>query len=361
MKFRNSIIALSLLGVSQLPLPASAQATFSTLAITPLAIEGLTNDNSGNLYTTERGGNPCRVLRVNIANPALVEVGRIPAPCSPSGIVFDRAGKLYVADGSEVLSFTPNASAPPLATVFATGVNGTNGLAFDASGNLWTGDGTQGNGRVWKIPPTGGAGVEMFRVQAMVNSVGVGRNAVTVPPGTNQPLVANGIQFTKHGDMLIADTARGAIWRVELDRHGNVVSPTGCDTTFSANTLCLNNIWVQHSLLDGADGIVLDRDDNVWVTANERNAMVLVSDKGEVTEVFRNPPDATTQLRNEGPLETPTSPALSNITLCTANSDGGRRDNNPPSGGELPALGGGKISCMDQPVKTRGATLPVRR
>lgn len=367
MKTRNSFIALSLLFATQLPMPAWASgASFSTLITTPEAIEGLTNDNAGNLYTPARNPNPgtgpdCPVYRVNIANPSLVVVGKIPAPCSPSGLAFNRAGRLFVSRGNEIYSFIPNATTPPLATEFASGVPGTNGLAFDRNGNLWTGDGTTGQGRVWKVGPLGGVATEMFRVQPMLNSVGVGRNAVTVPPGTSQPLVANGLQFTKHGDLLIADTARGAIWKVEFEHNGSVRSRTGCDTTFTANTLCLENVLVAHPLLEGADGIVLDRDDNIWVAANERNAIVFVSDKGEVTEVFRNPPDST-NLRNGGPLEFPASPALSNLTLCTANSDGGRRDNSPNSAGEIPATGQvGKISCMDQRVHTPGATLPVRR
>lgn len=370
MNARNSLIALSMLFATQLPMPAWASgASFSTLITTPLAIEGLTNDNSGNLYTPGRNagaGVPCPVWRVNIASPSLVLVGNVPAPsltgqCSPSGLAFNRAGKLFVTEGDKIYSFVPNAGVPPTATLFASGVPGTNGLAFDGDGNLWTGDGTTGQGRVWKIN-SAGVPTEMFRVQPMVNSVGVGRNAVTVPPGTSQPLVANGLQFTKHGDLLIADTARGAIWKVEFEHNGSVRSRTGCDTTFTANTLCLENVLVAHPLLEGADGIVLDHDDNIWVDANERNAVVFVSDKGEVTEVFRNPPDATTQLRNGGPLEFPTSPALSNLTLCTANSDGGRRDNSPNSAGEISSTGPvGKISCMDQRVRTRGASLPVRR
>ncbi len=56
-----------------------------------------------------------------------------------------------MADGQN-LSFLPNEGTPPTATVFATGVPGTNGVAFD-NGNLWTGDGTTGLGRVWKISP----------------------------------------------------------------------------------------------------------------------------------------------------------------------------------------------------------------
>ncbi len=385
MNARNSLIAFSLLVFA--PMPAWAQgASFGTLITTPLAIEGLTNDNSGNLYTPGRSpgeNEPCPVWRVKISSPSLVLVGNIPAAtppaqCSPSGLAFNRAGKLFVTQGSQIYSFFPNSSAPPTATLFASGVPGTNGLAFDRAGNLWTGDGTTGLGRVWKIN-TSGVVTEVFRVQPMVNVVpsftvpnppnapltftGVGRDIRTVPTGNSQPLVANGLQFTKHGDLLIADTARGAIWKVRFDRDGNLRSKTGCDSTFTDNnTLCLeNNILVQHPLLDGADGLVLDRDDNIWVSANERNAMVFVSDKGEVFEVFRSAPDAGTQLRNTGPLEFPASPALSNLTLCTSNSDGNRRDNSPNSAGEIPAPGQvGKISCMDRRVHTRGATLPVR-
>ena len=96
----------------------------------------------------------------------------------------------------------------------------------------------------------------------------------------SQHLVANGLAFGKDGTLYVADTARGAIWRVFLDHRGGVRSPTGCDTTFTANTLCLDDILVQHPYLDGADGIVLDNDGNIFVAANERNAVTVVTEKG---------------------------------------------------------------------------------
>lgn len=337
------------------------EASFTTLITTPLAIEGLTGDDAGNLYTTGRGANPCPVWRISLASPALVPVGFVPATCSPSGIAFNASGDLFLSDNDKIWTLTPNASNPPTATVYASGVPGTNGLAFDRAGNLWTGDGTTGQGRVWRIPPGGGVGVEMFRVQPVLNQVGVGRDVRTVPTGNSQPLVANGIAFNHEGDMLIADTARGAIWKVELDRHGSIRSRMGCDTTFTANTLCLDNILVTHPLLEGADGIALDLAGNIWVDANERTAVVVVSRKGEVTELFRNPPDGTTHLRNTGPLETPTSPFLLGHKFCTANSDGNRRDNSPNTAGEIKPAGPdvGKISCMDQPLKIPGMRLPL--
>jgi sugar lactone lactonase YvrE len=373
---------------------AFADVTVTTLITTPLVIEGLTNDGDGNLYAPGRtpgAGLPCPVWRVPIANPTLTIVGLIPAPsatgqCSPSGLAFGPDGMLYVTETDRIYRFTPNPTAPPTATLFASSVPGTNGLAFDRTGDLWTGDGTTGLGRVWRITPAG-AVTEVFRVPPMSNEVnlvagtgGVGRDVRTLPPGTitvtatsrnaantlgSQPLVANGLAFGPAGTLVIADTARGAMWRVRLnsDRTG-ITSPVGCDTTYTANTLCLDNVYVQHPILEGADGIAIDVGGRIWVAANERNAIGFVYEDRRVVEVFRNPPDATTKLRNVGPLETPTSPVVADHKFCTANSDGNRRDNSPSTAGEIGGTAAsaprGKISCIDQRINVKGLDLPVR-
>jgi sugar lactone lactonase YvrE len=359
-------------------------ASFTTLVTTPFAIEGLTADAGGNLYTTGRAGAPapCPVWRITGAT--LTVVGLIPNPvaCNPSGIAFDAAGDLYVADaasGGIVWRLTPDAAAAPLAAAFATGVPGTNGLAFDRDGNLWTGDGTTGQGRVWRIHPAGGdcepsftGCVEAFRIQPMRNNAGVGRQNATLQPvavANPQALVANGLAFTREGELYVADTARGAIWKIEFDRRGNVQSRMNCDTTFTANTLCLDAVFVAHPYLEGTDGIALDRAGNIWNSANERNAIVVVTKRGGVVEVFRNPVNAD-GLRNAADtaagdsriLELPTSPVLFGRKFCTANSDGNRRDNSPNNVGETGAAGAprGKISCMDQELGVPGRPLPAR-
>jgi sugar lactone lactonase YvrE len=358
-------------------------ATFTTVFPAPLGIEGLTGDAHGNLYAAARGGDPCPVWKVSgtAGTPATV-VGNIPAPCNPAGLAFDARGRLFVANSGEIHVLTPSATTPPTSTVFATGVPGSNGVAFDRSGALWVSDGTTGQGRVWQVG-SDGVPVEMFRVQPMVNEVnvvngvgGVGRDPRGLPPGTvtitpngrsaadtagSQHLVANGLAFTPDGSLVIADTARGAIWKVRLD-HGVLRSPTGCDTTFSANTLCLSNILVQHPYLEGADGIALDRAGNVWTTVNERNAVVVATPRGEAIEVFRNAPDAGSSLRNGGPMEFPTSPFITDHRLCLTHSDGARRDNFPNTAGEANPTGvvRAKISCFDQRLPFGGLPLPVR-
>jgi hypothetical protein len=121
-------------------------------------------------------------------------------------------------------------------------------------------------------------------------------------------------------------------------------------------------MFVAHPYLEGADGLVLDVGGNMWVAANERNAIIYVQSNGFVFEVFRNPVDTGTQLRNVGPLETPASPVLAGNKFCTSNSDGNRRDNFPSTAGEISPNGPmrGKISCLDQRVSVRGMSLPVR-
>lgn len=358
--------------------PGSGAKSWTTVFKSPIGIEGLTLDDEGNLYVPQRGGAAgCSIVRIAStggADQPGVTVARVDPPCNPAGLAFGQDGRLYLsgfgAAGDEIGVVKPSdadPANPPVATSFATGTPGANGLAFDDDGNLYISDGGTAQGRVFRVGPAGGAATVLFRVPPMANSVGVGRQnqalqpAVSGAPPATQGIVANGLAFDKDGDLFVADTARGALWLVKLNNRGNVAAPTGCDVTYTADTLCLDALFVQHPALDGADGIALDRAGNVWVDANERNAIVVVSRRGEVSEFFRNPAGADS-LRNAGPLEFPTSPVLAERTLCTTSSDGNRRDNSPNTAGEAspgsPVLG--KVSCLDQRLDSAGLPLPVK-
>jgi sugar lactone lactonase YvrE len=349
---------------------AGAAAKWTTVYKSPLAIEGLAGDHQGNLYIAQRGGAiGCPILRIRPPAGVAILVGTVPPPCSPSGLTFDASGKLYVTGvgsaGDAIDVLTPSAASPPTATQFATGMPGANGIAFDKQGNLWGTDGSTALGRVFKVGPSGGAAVEAFRIPAMANTPGIGRNPQTLQPpaaANNQTIVANGIEFSQDGTaVFVADTARGAVWKATLDAKGNVTSKLGCDTTYPSDTLCLDSLYVQNPQLEGGDGLVLDKAGDVWVDANERNAIVVVEPSGKVVELYRNPPDAN-GLRNGGPLETPTSPLLLGRVFCTTQSDGNRRDNSPNSAGEVgPGTGYlAKVSCLQNLLPVRGIPLPIK-
>jgi sugar lactone lactonase YvrE len=187
-------------------------------------------------------------------------------------------------------------------------------------------------------------------------------------------VVANGLAFDKDGnELFIADTARGAIWKATFSHDGRLTSKTGCDTTFASNTLCLDNVFVAHPFLEGADGIALDRGGNLWASTFERQAVVVVTKSGKVIEVFRNPVNSVGLRNSADPavgnnhiLEGPTSPFLTGNLFCTAQNDFTARDNSPrregevsggqPQDGPIPLA---KISCMDQELKIPGLPLPL--
>src|SRR5437899_2757734 len=57
---------------------------------------------------------------------------------APNGLAFDGPGNLFVADaGGSILKFTPDGAQ----TTFALGLADPNGLAFDSAGNLFVADG----------------------------------------------------------------------------------------------------------------------------------------------------------------------------------------------------------------------------
>jgi sugar lactone lactonase YvrE len=271
-----------------------------------VVVESIAADHRDMLYACDRvSGN---VWRIDPRNPKLVVVGRVPereiggkkVRANVSGIAFNAAGDLYLTAGgfSEVLRIAGrnlDVDEPGVAQTFATQTEGANGIAFDKSGNLYVTGGR--NGRIYRTGPEGGK-AQIFAQVPLHTRV--------LPDGkTEQALPANGIVFDKQGTTLyIADTARGAVWKLPVGADGSAGQPT---------------LWTQSALLEGADGPAFDPQGNLWVAANERNAIVLVQSDGRVFDIQKND--------SKGPLEFPTAVVFIGGTAYVSNFDTARRDN----------------------------------
>jgi sugar lactone lactonase YvrE len=269
-------------------------------------VESITADKQGRLYLPDRvTGNILRLFPPS-PNP-VVAVGRIESReikdkkvnADPSGIAFNQEGDLFIAVGpfSEVVRIRGadlNPQKPGSAQTFATGIPGANGIVFDRQGNLFVAGGA--SGIVYRVGSKGGAAEPAVQIEKHTRTLGDGK--------TQQSIVANGLEFDRNGVLHVADTARGAIWKVSIGAEGKGGKPT---------------LLAQSPLLEGADGLAFDKRGNLWVAANERNALITVTPDGVVQEISKN--------GSQGPLEFPSALVFVGETAYIANFDTPRRDN----------------------------------
>jgi sugar lactone lactonase YvrE len=228
------------------------------------------------------------------------EVDGKPVRADSSGLIFNEGGDLYLTSGGfrEILRIKKsdlNPENPGIAETFATGTEGANGIAFDKKGNLYVSGGR--NGKIYRIGSAGGAAEDWAQIELHTRTLADGK--------TQQAIPANGLVFDSQGTVLyIADTARGAIWKLAIGADGKPGKPS---------------LMAQSALLEGADGPAFDPKGNLWVAANERNAIVEVTPDGKVRDLIKND--------SKGPLEFPTAAIFVGNTAYVSNFDTARRDN----------------------------------
>jgi sugar lactone lactonase YvrE len=149
-------------------------------------------------------------------------------------------------------------------TKFATGAKGANGLAFDRSGHLWVGGGD--SHVLYHVGPKGGKAQVFAKDYSPMNSdTTVGVRSYTV----------NGVAVDSKGLVYTVNTGTGEVSRLEVKpdyKPGKIES------------------FVKDDRLMGADGVIVDGQDNLWIACNMRNALVKVTQTGEITEIAVNGP-----------------------------------------------------------------------
>jgi len=220
--------------------------------------EGLTVGKDGNVYVTTFGFNAAGPvtglgqLYVFSNNGKLLRQVAV-AGSTPHllGLAFHPiTGALLIIDfgSSKVLSVNPlNGASSVFMTV--TGPAGLNALTFDKAGNVYVSDSFQGI--IWKTGIQGGVATPWV-TSPLLTTVGV------------PPFGANGISFNSAATaMLVANTGNDTLVTIPVT-NGTPGTPT-----------------VLTNSINGADGIVLDASDNIWVAANQADEIVVVDPTGK--------------------------------------------------------------------------------
>jgi sugar lactone lactonase YvrE len=234
---------------------------FATLPAGALNPEGIAIEpRSGDVYVT--GFNPAGT------GPAQIYVfdddGRFKRTITVTGSSSALLGldfhptthRLLVVDigAGNVLDVNPITG---VATVFmpATAGDGLNALTFDHAGNVYVS--ASFTGRVYRTGPAGGPPVVWAEDPPPPAPQ-------TLKPSGFPPFGANGLQFNRDESALfVANTANDTI--VRIPNKGGVA---GTPAVFTNS-------------VNGADGLFLDENDNIWVCANQSDEIVVVDKTGK--------------------------------------------------------------------------------
>ena len=214
--------------------------SFAVLPVGAGGPEGLTAGADGALYVTAQGmaGSPGRLVVFDAGGRLMRDVPVQGAGSTLLGLAFNPATRELLIAGRGVVRRVDPLNGASSVFMTATGGAALNGLAFDAAGNTHVTDSRQGI--VWAVGPEGGAG-RVWAQDALLTATGV--------PGFG----ANGIGFNRDGSAAFAaNTGNDTLVRIPVE-GGTAGQPA-----------------VFTNSVNGADGLVLNGADNVWVAATRR-------------------------------------------------------------------------------------------
>ena len=237
--------------------------TFAVLPAGSSGPEGLEVDSAGNVYVTTFGFNsagavagPGQLFVYDARGELLRQVSIAGTSSHLLGLRFHPGtGALLVIDfgGAQVVEVDTHTGAskafmtvpPPPHPERGIGLND---LTFDRAGNVYVSDSFQGV--VWKTGPTGGTG-KLWVDDALLRTAGV------------PPFGANGLRFNNAETALyVANTGNDTVLKVPVK-----AGSAGKTEVFTNS-------------INGADGLIIDEDDNLWVAANQSDEIVVVDPTG---------------------------------------------------------------------------------
>jgi sugar lactone lactonase YvrE len=196
-----------------------------------------------------------RKFSAAIAGAALILVGAS-VPGTDALLVIDFVNAQVLSVHPETGQASPCITLPPGISFPQAGLNA---LTFDAAGNIYISDSF--GGIIWRRTVTTGSS---FCGQ-VDQQPWAGPDPLLLPSNGVPGFGANGIEFNKKGDaMFVANTAMDWIVRIQV-----------------VNGVAQQPLELFTNSINGADGIAIDSNDNIWVAANQADEIVVVDPTGK--------------------------------------------------------------------------------
>jgi sugar lactone lactonase YvrE len=257
---------------------------------------GIAVDSTGTVYISDTANN--RVRRITVDGTISTIVGNGTATnsgdggpatmagiASPTGLVLDSAGQLYVATTSTIRMIS---SSGVITTIVGTGLSGysgdggpalgarlssPSGLAFDASGNLYIAD--SGNNCIRKVTPAGTiTTVAGNGIQGYAGDGGLASLAELSSP--------TGIAVDYQGGLLIADDFNNRIRKVSAQGLISTVAGDGSDSSTTDGVLATT------TGLEAPLAVAVDANGNLFIADYGNCRIREVPGNGTITTVAGN-------------------------------------------------------------------------
>ncbi len=247
---------------------------------------GISVDTSGNIYVADFQNNVIRkitaagvvsTLAGNITGGSVNSLGINASFFRPAGVTVDVSGNVYVADDGNNLirQISPNGTVTTIAGSGAAGsVNGTGtaasfnspqGIALDATGNIYVAD--YGGNMIRKIAPGG-----IVSTFAGKGSQGLRDTTVADSVIFNEPAA---LTVDASGNVYVADYGNNVIRKI---------APSGATTTFAGSGLAGSADGTGNKAsFNGITGLTIDPNGNLYVADYGNNCIRIISPAGVVT------------------------------------------------------------------------------
>jgi sugar lactone lactonase YvrE len=199
---------------------------------------------NGRVFVLDRHGKLLRTLQVANSSPNLLGLRWRRHTGTLLVVDFGRSQVLDVdpVSGASTVFLTIPAPAPPAAASL-------NDVTFDRAGNVYVSDSFQGI--VWRTGKDGGL-AEAWVESELLRTTGV------------PPFGANGLRFDRDETALfVANTGNDTVIRIPVANGA-----PGAPAVF------VNSV-------NGADGLLIDRHDNLWIAANQADEIVVLDPSGK--------------------------------------------------------------------------------